>query len=254
MASRLFRIQYVSDLHLERYSRVKNSSFAKPVAPYLALAGDIGYPSTPTWNSFLHYANKNWDHVFYVAGTKEYDRSISFNKQHMEMKDNLRQFKNITLLDTFNPSFYFPKENVAMVGSTLWSFVKNENYTNALHCLDKAILEKHIEFWTYQKANIVMLTHHMPSHKLISPRFETKDNDAYTSNCEYLMNKQVRAWIYGRTHNVSSRTIKNTLAVVNARGYPMEQVPGFTNQTFIELDVGPDEEGANIDLAMAAMA
>ena len=41
----LFRIQYASDLHLELYVKpVSFESILKPVAPYLALAGDVGHP------------------------------------------------------------------------------------------------------------------------------------------------------------------------------------------------------------------
>lgn len=246
MASRIFRIQYVSDLHLECYYKTYLNRLVKPIGPYLALAGDIGQPSCPMWMPFFNYVSQNWKHVFYVTGTKEYDLPVSYTKQHMRIKGSLKSFPNVTLLDTANPHFYFPKENVAIIGSTLWST------KHTLYRKEKAELEKQIDFWTYQKANIVMLTHHMPSYKLISPRFRQK-NISYASDCESLMSPQVKAWIYGRTHNVSNIVIKNTLAVVNARGYPLEEVPGFTPEAFIELNLGPEEPiGADIDLTIAA--
>jgi hypothetical protein len=253
-ASRRFRIQYVSDLHLECYSKFYLNKLVKPAAPYLALAGDIGNPSCPMWVPFFDYVSKNWERVFYVTGTKEYSATIPFNKQHSIIKTTLRPYPNVSLLDATNPSFYFPKENVTMIGSTLWSYKKGDEYTNTLHSLDKARLETYINFWTYQKANIVMLTHHMPSYKLIGSRFkENYDNALYASNCESLITPQVKAWIYGRTHNVSNIVLDTTLAVVNARGYPLEQVPGFTTEAFIELNLGPEEPiGADIDLSMAA--
>ena len=239
MTSRLFRIQYVSDLHLECYYKTYFNKLVKPVGPYLALAGDIGQPTCPMWMPFFNYVSKNWKHVFYVTGTKEYDVPVSYSKQHMRIKGSLKSFPNVTLLDKANPHFYFPKENVAIIGSTLYRKEKKE-------------LEKQINFWTYQKANIVTLTHHMPSYKLISPRFNPPYN-SYASNCESLMTPQVKAWIYGRTHNVSNIVIKNTLAVVNARGYPLEEVPGFTTEAFIELNLGSDEPiGTDIDLTISS--
>ena len=38
---RLFRIQYVSDLHLEFLTELTPQSIVKPAAPYLALAGEL---------------------------------------------------------------------------------------------------------------------------------------------------------------------------------------------------------------------
>jgi hypothetical protein len=246
MASRRFRIQYVSDLHLEFYYKTYLKKFVKPIGPYLALAGDIGQPTCPMWMPFFNYVSQNWKQVFYVTGTKEYDVPVSYTKQHMRIKESLKPFPNVTLLDKTNPLFYFPKENVAILGSTLWST------KHSLYQKEKAELENQIDFWTYQKANIVMLTHHMPSYRLISPRFNPPYN-TYASNCESLMSPQVKAWIYGRTHNVSNIVLNNTLAVVNARGYPLEQVPGFTTEAFIELNLGPEEPiGADIDLSIAA--
>jgi hypothetical protein len=195
---------------------------------------------------FFDYVNQHWKHVFYVTGTKEYDVAMPYSKQHMRIKESLKSFPNVTLLDTADPHFYFPKENVAIIGSTLWS------RKHTLYRKEKKELEKQVDFWTYQKANIVMLTHHMPSYKLISPRFNPPYN-SYASNCESLMSPQVKAWIYGRTHNVSNIVIKNTLVVVNARGYPLEEVPGFTTEAFIELNLGPEEPiGTDIDLTIAA--
>jgi hypothetical protein len=247
MSSRLFRIQYVSDLHLECYYKTYLNKFVKPIGPYLALAGDIGQPTCPMWMPFFNYVSHHWKHVFYVTGTKEYDVPVSYNKQHMRIKDSLKPFPNVSLLDKTNPLVYLPKENVAIIGSTLWSS------NSFLHEQEKIRLENNIDFWTYQKANIVMLTHHMPSYRLISPRYIQYNNINYASNCESLLSSQVKAWIYGRTHNVSNIVINNTLAVVNARGYPLEQVPGFTTEAFIELNLGPEEPiGADIDLSIAA--
>lgn len=249
---RVFRIQYASDLHLEHYTKVYPHKLVKPVAPYLALAGDIGHPSSHLWRPFFEYANRNWDHVFYVPGTKEYSLAESFKKQHRKIKESLAEFQNISLLDETAPSFYFQKQNVAIVGSTLWSKQNDEHYINALHTLDKARIEKHIDFWTYQKATIVVLTHHIPSYRLIKQPFQNHPA-AYASSCESLMTPQVRAWIYGRTHTASQVMIRNTLAAVNSRGYPSEQVPGFSNQAVVEIE-GADSggEGADMELTVAA--
>ena len=55
------------------------------------------------------------------------------------------------------------------------------------------------------------------------------------------MQPNVMGWIYGHTHNTASCVIKNTLCVINARGYPNEYMPGFCNNAWIELNVPHDD-------------
>ena len=101
----LFRIQYVSDLHLEFYNKISFRSCVKPVAPYLALAGDIGKPGTNMYTNFLSYVSSNWEHVFYVAGNHEYydtprskwnkKKPVTFEERHQEIINITREYPNI---------------------------------------------------------------------------------------------------------------------------------------------------------------
>lgn len=47
-----FHIQYASDLHLEFGNRTAFQSIIKPVAKYLALAGDVGRPDQQSCRDF----------------------------------------------------------------------------------------------------------------------------------------------------------------------------------------------------------
>lgn len=290
-AKRYFRIQYVSDIHLEFYDKATFPLLVKPAARYLALAGDIGQPHKAAFPSFIDYVSRHWDEVFYITGNHEY-----YNKDFRKWKytppktiatidaeiaEIVSKHKNVHFLNPANPSYFLAKENVAIVGATLWSHVPPElkyraesgvnDYNciyagdpdnkpvttetlNAIHTEHKRMLESQIDFWTYQKVPVVVMTHHMPSFRLVSPRWTTHPlNVCFASNCDSLMRSPVKAWIYGHTHNVSSGMLRNVFTAVNARGYPSESLPGFSTEAYIEFPVELDDSDKPLpELAKAA--
>jgi predicted phosphodiesterase len=292
----LFRIQYVSDLHLEHYDKLAFPLIVKPCARYLALAGDIGIPGTKIYKSFMNYVSSNWDRVFYIAGNNEYRQSEkkqwqvstprTFEETHLEIKNTLSKYKNITFLDHESPSAYLSKENAVIIGSTLWSLIPESQYsmaqaslpqynhipyrepksgllralrpidTNSWHRRDRYTLEAQIEYWKLaSNAKLFVLTHHMPSFRLISPQYADYGfNHAYASSCDHLFDKRIAAWIYGHSHVSGSATLRNTQCVVNARGYPNQIVPGFMPNAWIEFDTDADEETSENYPELAAAA
>lgn len=295
-AKRVFRIQYVSDLHLEFYEKATFPLLVKPCARHLVLAGDIGKPGHPVYDSFLRYVSTNWERVFYVAGNHEYyekerkrwtsSAPTPFQTRHQELLEVTEKYPNVHYLHHDRPSFYLPKENVVFVGSTLWSHIPRDklteagvymndyNYipfvdskskelrcltpmdTNMFHLLERQRLDAQIRYWQYRGARVCVVSHHMPSTDLVSPRY--KDHPltcCFASSCEDLMHPAVKVWIYGHTHNSSSGVIKNTLCVCNARGYPNESVPGFRPDTWVDIPIdGANEEGRGADSDLAASA
>lgn len=292
-AKRLFRIQYVSDLHLEHYDKLAFPLLLKPAARYLALAGDIGHPRKDIFKSFIDYTARNWDKVFFVAGNHEYyarrnasswkyskpDTMFEVQKQLQEV---FAPYKNVTFLHHDSPSTFLHEENVAVVGTTLWTHVPPESVThaigsmndynripiesdkggvrcltpydtNVLHEKETAMLESQINFWRFQKAQVCVITHHMPSYSLISPRFEGSPlNCCFASHLDSLMKPHVRAWIYGHTHNAATSIVGNTICAVNARGYPCESVPGFSREAWLEFLTNIDDNEVSDELASAA--
>lgn len=277
----LFRIQYVSDLHLEFYDKLAFPLILTPAARYLALAGDIGHPDTDLFKSFIDYTARNWDRVFFVAGNHEYyTRKPAQSWKHtipahmFETQDALKaifaRYKNVTYLHHDNPSVYLAGENVAIVGSTLWSHIPRESMylshamndykyipfesegtvrpllpedVNQLHTKEREMLEAQIDYWGSQKAQVVVITHHMPSFSLISPKYENSPyNMMFASHCEALMKPHVRSWIYGHTHNAGVASFKHTLCAVNARGYPHESAIGFSKEAWLEFPIKHNDE------------
>ncbi len=298
LTKRIFRIQYVSDLHLEFYDKATFPLLVKPAARNLALAGDIGQPGSKPFHSFLEYTHRNWDNVFYVAGNHEYYAKRPYTKwgeaykpNHMfetqeAIKAAVAPYKNIHFLDHDNPSHYLAQDNVAIIGSTMWSFVppgiesfeaalkmNDYNYipfpdasgsgirrltpadVRELHAKHKSMLEAQIDYWGSQKAHVCMITHHMPSFSLVSPRYADHPlTCCFAANCESLMKPWVRAWIYGHTHNACVGPIKKTQTAINARGYPNEHVPGFSTEAWLEFMAGERAETEALSPELAASA
>jgi predicted phosphodiesterase len=265
----LFRIQYVSDLHIEFYDKkIEFQQLVKPVARYLALAGDIGHPNHPHFVGFMDYVSSHWEHVFYVAGNHEYyNRTSRDHRRTMsEIQDKIREvlspYKNIHFLHPSSPHYYIADSNVVILGSTLWTHIPSEKTkeaqrcmndytcidirpferlhphdTNSMHAEEKELLKSQIDYWsTVRNANICVVTHHMPSHELIAPQFEGFSlNVCFASSCESLMTPSVRAWLYGHTHSCRVHCIHETFCYVNARGYPSERVSGFVPDAVCEF-------------------
>jgi hypothetical protein len=208
MASRIFRIQYVSGIHLEMYNRVHLPRIVNPAADYLALAGNICAVRTPQMINFLDFATKQYQKIFYVPGTKEIT-------QQRYLHNIISNYDNIYLLNNMKPSYHLYKENIAIVGSM---FGTNNN------------LKKHIDFYSLQKTNIVLLTHQIPLLK------------------NSLLTPQVKGWIHGYEEEAID-DVSSIQMVQNEGAYPLEDAYNFCTRAVLEIEVGPEEDGVDLELA-----
>jgi predicted phosphohydrolase len=267
-------MQYISDIHLEFYKEIDFTTIVKPVAPYLALAGDIGYPNDPLFNEFIDYVSKNWKKVFYVPGNHEYYNKKPYNKWKYsepsimseidsKLEEIFETFPNVYLLSQGSSSCYLEEENIAIVGLTLWSSIPIEiehdvlckvndfrmiatekdkslsvSFVNNLHEKQKEELNQEINYWNEKEISVCVITHYMPSYILISPKYiGDKYNCCFASNSDILMRKPVKAWIYGHTHDVTQKYVKHGIfTAVNAMGYKHENILGFDTTAVIEID------------------
>jgi len=190
------------------YNRVHLSRIINPAADYLALAGNISAVKTSQMINLLDFASKKYERVFYVPGTKE----IS---EQRYLENLVTNYENIYLLNNTKPSYHLYKENIAIVGSM---FGTNNN------------LKKHIDFYTLQKTNIILLTHHIPLVKTA------------------LLTPQVKGWIHGyEEENIDDVT---SIQIVHNEGaYPLEEAYNFCNHAVLEVEVGPEEDGVDLELA-----
>jgi hypothetical protein len=200
----------------------------------------------------------------------------------------LKPFPNIHFLHHDQPAHYLAKENVAIIGSTLWTHIPSHKKMEAMlamndyRCIalpngypegvralepddvnlfyekERRVLEHQIDYWSDMGADIVMVTHHMPSYEFISPLYKDHPlNCCFAAHNEKMMRRNLRAWIYGHTHNASSAAMNDVLCVANARGYPNEKVLGYSPEMWLELPLSEetkreDQAASNEELVGAA--
>ena len=70
-AKNAIRIQYASGLARALKDGASAADLLRPVAPYLALCGDIVHPRNPTAGYFFRWAARNYETVWWVPGHEE---------------------------------------------------------------------------------------------------------------------------------------------------------------------------------------
>ncbi len=285
------RVQYASDLHLE-LSSGPFQAILKPVAPVLALAGDIGRPDLPEYRNFMAYCSSNWDRVFVVAGNHEFYNSTTAKKwaykapHTVDMRRHMcakvaATFPNITFMDRTRVEY----QGVSFLGCTLWSDLSipvhaelagrhmNDYHvitvdgtqpvtpaqTTTWHRFEREWLADEISSSADLGLPTVVITHHLPSKQMNSERWADHPlNPAFASDCDDLMRPPVRAWIAGHTHTgVTYRNMANVMGCVNPRGYPGEQgTTGYCRELFVEIstDERDGDCGDVRDTALVAAA
>ena len=283
------RVQYASDLHLE-LNPGSFQTILKPVAPVLALAGDIGRPDLPEYRNFMAYCSNNWERVFVVAGNHEFYNKTTAKKwawSHPHTVDMRRDmcakvatsFPNITFMDRSRVEY----KGVSFLGCTLWTDLSDAYHadiasrhmndyqvitedckvpitpatTTAWHRTDRAWLAHEIRSSADLGLPTVVITHHLPTHRMTSERWAYHPlNPAFASECDDLMRPPVRVWIAGHTHTgMTFRTADDVMGCVNPRGYPGE-VTGYCREIFVEIstDVRDGDCGDVRDPALVAAA
>lgn len=277
------RIQFVSDIHLEMSPIKKLSEFLKPTAPYLALCGDIcAWYKKERLQTFLQYCSKHWTRVFYVAGNHEYYnlprkhlKDVGGPRSMADVENWLRgecgKFSNVTFLQKEVVSL--PDENCVVVGCTLWTDVAGfatkeaqqlmNDYRliwvsasganpvgvadlNAVHADHLAWLQNMLQQIRMGAtgARIVVLTHHLPTHRMISPKFLGNPlNSCFASSAlERCTAVKPQAWIFGHSHIRDWKVLDGVVCAINSHGYEGEHADGGNAlNTVVDLQKGQVE-------------
>jgi len=242
------KFQYFSDVHLEHLTKndIKNLNIIKN-APYLILAGDIGYPRDEIYDYFLSMMSLVFDHVFIIAGNHEYFSTEEdlVDKIDDIIRNKLNKYNNITYLQ--NEIYKIPKSDIIIFGGTLWTDIKKSeekmvfntigdykyilNFTPDKprnmhkHAIKK--LEEYIEMYPNNK--FIVISHHMPKKMLIDPKYRNAiNNSAYASDVKIADNKNIIKWICGHTHTKTE--IGKYL--INPIGYKNQNENINFNETF----------------------
>lgn len=227
-------IQYMSDIHADtRYNVIKFPDVV-PKCPTLIIAGDVGTPYNDKFYIFIKRMSQRFDTVLFVAGNHEYESGCLFDQhKYLQIKPILKQvlgqFSNVHFLDN---SVYKLNDRVVIAGTTLWSmpmFKPTEtDISRAINHIEQH--NKCIKFIEntckeYKNNNIVMVSHYVPTFKLIEPRY-TKHGKFkgswFCTDLEHLIKSPMKAWICGHSHSVISADVNDVFCGINAYGYPHE--------------------------------
>ncbi len=227
MKNIISKIQYVSDIHLEYKNKIPK---LKKTADTLALLGDIGNPTSKIYVDFLKYASDNWSKVYLLAGNHEYlNTRYNINDINTIIQDNVSKFPNIDFLN--NKKVY--ENGVSILGTTLWTSevsYSGTKYNTILKLHENAVL------WLEENINkstqdMIILTHHLPTYKLINGRYTTgaykNQNKFFATNLEHLIKPPVRYWLCGHSHCNYNVNINGVFCAINA--YP------FNNDAYITI-------------------
>ena len=235
--------QYMSDIHLE----YRDGLFDIPIiSKNLILAGDIGNPFKTNYYDFLLSCSYKYEYTFVVLGNHEYWGS-NMSKTHEQVNIIFSKFKNVFLLD----NSIVETDNFVFMGCTLWSKILNEplniqgdeynitiddknitwNDLNRLHNEDVNWLTNALGM--YNEKNIVVITHHVPTYKLVHPYYDIpkfkKYSDRFYTNLEHLIKPPVSTWICGHSHCNMNIEINDVNLHINAIGYPSENEKKYLN-------------------------
>lgn len=233
------KIRYFSDLHVEFLRPHEMDAFLQQIPTpesneICVLAGDIGHPRDPLYDTFMQYISRHFTKTFVIPGNHEYYHATStMEETDLFLHNYFESFENISFLN----NTYEIYENTCFIGSVLWTHISNPQYTindlkmipnltvdkyNQLHqtCVDflKDTIPKH--------ENCVVITHHIPSFSLVNPKF--KDplllpyNQWFSCDMESLFSPHIKAWFYGHTHLPFFKKIEGIPFLCNPIGYPYE--------------------------------
>jgi len=245
----------ISDIHAEFYRDdpeklvevLKN--YSPPGVKYCVLAGDIG--SVADMNSYRkvleHYANL-YTYVILVAGNHEFYGS-NYNHRHVlavlekECKALGIHFLNrkTVILD-----------GVRFVGATLWTIIDEKgvksisdfqhvfqhqvDYVSAF-VDDYRFIKGELEKQADTKEPTIVVTHHLPTSKLVHPRFHfSPANSAFHTNIlDTLTLHNVQYWFVGHSHESLVTSYGDTKLILNPLGYKFEKKETVTSKKVYQI-------------------
>lgn len=251
MKENKLKVRYMSDLHIDVNCEYPFELDDKDT--FTVIAGDIA----GDYNIAKDWINKNIKNGIIIEGNHiVYNNDkLSLQKLYKRYQDDFPKDSNVTFLQ----NDYKIVNDVVFIGCTLWTDYRlfgylgtrepykcmndfrfgiyeevewtglNSKYvdTHLLpeHCINEfKISIEEIErlcdkFMGYK---IVLVTHHCPSIKCLSPNYRHDNiSQAYASNLEYFIknHSNIVCWICGHSHNQCDFKIDGCRVVMNCRGY-----------------------------------
>lgn len=233
----------ISDVHSEFYKSDPDKlievlkQYSPPGVKYCVLAGDIGsVAEMDTYRKVLKYYANLYTYVILIPGNHEFYGS-NYNFQHV-INTLEKECELLGIHFLHRKSVVL--DGVCFIGTTLWSIIDEKaakgmndfqhvfrhqvDYISAF-VDDYRYIKNELEKQTDTKEPTVIVTHHLPTSKLIHPRFQYSPvNSAfYTNILDTSLNlRNVQYWLTGHSHESSISTYGNMKLVLNPLGYPGE--------------------------------
>ena len=268
-------IQIVSDIHAEFWESKAKFNFIKPSAPILALLGDIcccgSEDDFATFKRFINELLPHYEQILFVPGNHEYYFNPSkkspptYATTIQGIEERIKAFfaetsPKLIFLNNSSISITTKKNKYLVIGSTLWSWIPEENRKKIQESMNDYkfiytyesskvrpitatdIANTHLKSYKYIKSQItkakktnqiaVVLTHHKP---YLSPTYNPNTLDvAYESDLLSLMEPPVILWAYGHTHVADNSTQGKTWLYSNPKGYPKQRTK-FNNAATVRV-------------------
>lgn len=233
----------------------------------LVLAGDISSHISQLV-LFLKACLKRFPHVVYVPGNHEFYKQ-NFDSWNKHMTENLPELGTNLHFSAHDVSSVVI-DGVLFVLGTLWGdggptlqsqgevgYFLNDFRLIKRDGLDQHLAKSEVRFTVQdmievhkrhkQQINetllaaksaayrkVVVVTHHMPSRRLVSDRFWPNDgsdgaNGGFVGDCESILayDHAPDIWIHGHTHDTIDRELWNTRIICNPAGYRGEYATPF---------------------------
>lgn len=251
------KLQIASDLHIE----FKNDdipdplNYITPSAEILVLAGDIGtFYKYDQLYGFLNRLSEYFERIVYVLGNHEYYQqentepmTIECIKQYTKKLEE--SIKNLSILD--RSGIHVKNTDICIIGCTLWSrlepdkklprYFRCHNMTtslyNKMHNNDLRYIQEMIEYCKSKNLRLVVVTHYLPSYRVIPSRKMSHSNvSMYASNLDYMFDGSlIHTWICGHIHSNFNTTVNGTHIVSNQKGKPRDRITDYDKSFVITI-------------------
>jgi hypothetical protein len=240
------RIQFASDLHLDEWIKTTFDETLDPVAPVLALCGDIATLDNPNLPPFLEWCSERWKTILWIPGKTEQGWDPDSRRR---MAILAQPYKNITI---FHHKAMMSEDGFVVIGLLYGMYPQDENRQwndeakrwempdpsplpiKGMREIWQAERKWLADFIRYRTEPVIVLSHFPPAPWLSQERFVARPGDVVRSpGEEKMMESTIVAWICGNTHKTVEFTKywfdaegaeHRLLLVTNPRGRPLENM------------------------------
>lgn len=237
------RIIYaISDIHTEFYESAQDiyDSIQWRTATHLVLAGDIGVITSKLriYKDFLTLCTKKYKNVVLIPGNHEYYGCETRRVEIEKILESLCQTTGVHYIQGKNVVV----DGIRFIGHTLWSLIERDACAQ-LADFSRRVFDNQIEYvsafvdgYRFLQSEIlksmdyvepiVVVTHHLPSRKMIHPKFKSYSvlNSAFATDVvNSITLNRVKYWFCGHTHEYCETKVADTMIIANPVGYPDEQ-------------------------------